>query len=349
MTQRGSKMSRPTIRDLASAAGVSVSTVNRVINNAAAVKSVTRDAVLQAAEEIGFYGLGTIQNSVMQQRETHRLGVLLQQGHRVFYKDLGNALTQAARQFPTANIELDLEYLDDLSPDNVARRIAAMADRTQALGAVAAEHPLVSDAITAAMDKGVPFCALIGPLSARGNVGYIGHDNWKKGRMAAWAFHKTCRKPGKIGILVGNHRHRNQEINESGFRSYLREHDAAFTLLEPLSTFESAAIAREMTEKLFAEHPDMCGLFVSGGGITGALAALRERKLDKDFVCVAYELFEATRNGLIDGLITMTLSYPIDTFAQEIIETLVKAKKAGPEAGAQRVNIAVEIHTSENV
>ncbi|MBE9640264.1 LacI family DNA-binding transcriptional regulator [Salipiger mangrovisoli] len=342
-------MSRPTIKDLAREAGVSVATVNRVISGAESVRQSTREIVLNAAENIGFYGLGTIENSVFQGRETHRLAILLQQGHRVFYRGLGNALMRAAEAFAGANISLDLEYLDDLSPDHVASRITALGQTSESLGVVAAEHPMVSDAISSLMEKGVPVSALIGPLSARGNVGYVGHDNWKKGRMAGWAFHKCCHKPGKIGILLGNHRYRNQEINESGFRSYFREHNSDFVLLEPLPTFESAAVAREMTEKLFQEHPDMCGLFVSGGGITGAVAALRERKPGKEFVCVAYELFDVTKAALIDGTITMTLSYPLESFAREIIETMVKAKRLGPDAGAQRVNIPFDVHTSENV
>ncbi|MTE01541.1 substrate-binding domain-containing protein [Paracoccus sp. YIM 132242] len=342
-------MPRPTIKDLAREARVSVATVNRVIKDASAVRGATREIVLHAAERIGFYGLGAIERSVRKTREAYRLTILLQQGHRVFYRDLGNALRRAAESFPHATIELELEYLDDLSPGHVSGRIRAHGASCDSLGLVAFEHPVISDAITGLLERGTPVSALIGPLSARGNVGYIGHDNWKKGRSAAWAFHRICRKPGKIGVLLGNHRYRNQEINESGFRSYLREQDAGFIPLEPVSTFESAAIAQEMTEKLFAEHPDMCGLFVSGGGITGVLAALRDRPRDPDFVCVGYELFDATRAGLIDGTLTMTLSYPLAHFAREIIDTMVKAKKAGPDAGAQRVNIPIEIHTSENI
>ncbi len=342
-------MSRPTIKDLAQEAGVSVSTVNRVINNAEMVRSSTREIVLGAAERIGFYGLGSIEHSVMQNREAIRLGIILHQGHRVFYRELGAALRREAEHYAGANITLELEYMDDLSPDHIAHRITEVGQQCDSLGVVAAEHPVISDAITALLQGGIPVSALIGPLSAQGNVGYIGHDNWKKGRTAAWAFHHTCRTPGKIGVLLGNHRYRNQEINESGFRSYLREQDAGFTVLEPLQTFESAAVAREMTEKLLGEHPDLCGLFVSGGGITGALAALKDRPRRKDFVCVAYEIFDATRAGLIDGTITMTLSYPIRSFAREIIATMVKAHKAGPDAGAQRVNIPIAIHTSENV
>ena len=59
---------RPTIPDLAEAAGVSVSTVNRVINRAESVRKPTRDRVLAVAQDIGFYGVGSIAHSVQKAR-----------------------------------------------------------------------------------------------------------------------------------------------------------------------------------------------------------------------------------------------------------------------------------------
>lgn len=100
--------------------------------------------------------------------------------------------------------------------------------------------------------------------SATGQVLYVGLDTWKVGRTAAWTFANICKTPGKIGILLGNPRYRNQEMNETGFRSYFRELTPEFTLLEPLSTHEASAVAQEMTEKLLVEHPDVVGLYVSG-------------------------------------------------------------------------------------
>ncbi|MBY6046206.1 LacI family DNA-binding transcriptional regulator [Vannielia litorea] len=340
---------RPTIPDLASAAGVSVSTVNRVISDAGSVRQPTRERVLEAAQEIGFYGLGTIEHSVRSRRETHRLGVILQARSRVFYRDLGAALEAAARSHPDANVELVIDHLDDLSPDNVAARIRRLGQSCETVAVVSAEHPLVSEAIDEVLAGGTPVCGLIGPLSARGNVGYIGLDNWKVGRTAAWAFHRMCREPGKIGILVGNHRYRNQELNETGFRSYFREHDAGFTVLEPQNTYESAAVARELTEKLFHDHPDLCGLYISGGGVTGALAAAREAKRREDFIGVGYEMIEPTRAALIDGTLAMVIAHPFEPFARQTVATMIKAKLAGPDAGAQRVTLGFDIFTSENI
>ena len=243
-------MKRPTIPDLAAAAGVSVSTVNRVLNRPDLVRVPTRQRVQSAAETIGFYGLGTIRHAVHIGQKTHKLGILLQQSGRTFYDNLGAALQKAAGEVTDSKVELMLEHMNDISPDRVADNLLRLGGDCEAVAVVAAQHPLVADAIDAVLDTGVPVASLIGPLSARGNVSFVGLDNWKVGRTAAWTFDHVVMEPGTIGILVGNHRFRNQEMNESGFRSYFREHNTAFTLLEPLATYESAAAARETRRRI---------------------------------------------------------------------------------------------------
>lgn len=342
-------MKRPTIPDLAGAAGVSVSTVNRVLYEPDSVRHTTKARVLAAAEQIGFYGLGTIEHAVKAPQTMHRLGVLLQRRERTFYRILGEAIREAAEIYPGGNIELTLEFLEDLTPEKVAAHILSLGERCEALAIVAPQHPLVADAIDAVLDKGVPIVSLIGPLSAKGSISFVGLDNWKVGRTAAWAFNRMVCAPGKIGILVGSHRLRNQEMNESGFRSYFREHNTGFSLLEPLPTYESAVVAREHVEKLLTDHPDMCGMFISGGGITGAIAALRAMPKRADFVAVGYELFDDTRAALIDGTFSLIIAHPIKRFARETIATLMKAKTAGQDAGVYRVTIGFEIHTPESV
>lgn len=342
-------MARPTIRDLARAADVSVSTVNRVLNGSGSVRRGTMERVLGAAEEIGFYGIGSIQNRVAAGRPVHRLGVVLLQRNRSFYQAIARHFEAAAASFADAAVDLRIEFLDDLSPENVSAKLLEIGEESDCIAVVTAEHPIVTDAIERLFNKGVPVFGLISPLSARFNVHYVGLDNWKVGRTSAWAFDKICKAPGKIGILVGNHRYRNQDLNESGFRSYFREYCPEFTLLEPLSTFESSAVAREMTEQLLKDHPDLAGLYISGGGITGALAAIRESERAGNLVTVGYELFETTKAALLDDILTFVISHPFERLAQETISSMIRAKLAGPDAGSQTVLLDFEIHTRENI
>lgn len=342
-------MKRPTIRDLSEAAGVSVATVNRVLSGASKVRGPTMERVLDAAKAIGFYGVGALQQRIASATHRHRLGVVSQSPHRSFCALLNSHLQDAAKACTTSQVQLRIEQVDDLSPEQVAARMHELAAECEAIAVVAAEHPIVSDAIDQLAAKGIPVIALISPLAARANVGYVGVDSWKVGRTAAWAFDHLCKTPGKLGVLVGTHRYRCHDLNESGFRSYFREHATPFELLEPASTFESDAIARELTEKLLRTHPDLKGLYVSGGGITGALAAIRESGMAGKLVTVGYDLMDSTKAGLIDGSLTLVIANPFAQLARETIDALIRTLPAGAQAGRQSVTVPFELYTRENL
>lgn len=343
-------MTRPTIRDLAKAAGVSIATANRVIAGSGGVRPATRQLVEDAAGRIGFYGLGTIQARVAAARPRLRIGALLLQPHRPFYQNIAAALRKAVAENAAADIDLRIEFLDDLSPQHTAERAFALARDRDAIAIVSAVHPIVTEAVSQIQSRGVQVFALVGQLSVTGQLPYIGLDNWKVGRMAAWTFEHVCKAPGKIGILMGNPRYRNQEMNEAGFRSYFREHAPGFTLLEPLSTYEAATVAQEMTEMLLADHPDLAGLYVSGGGISGALAALRTGGTAAgQIVTVGYDLTDVTRAALLDGTLTVVISHPLDRLAKEAVDGMVGACLS-PASGSNWTRIVpFELLTRENL
>lgn len=342
-------MARPTINDLADAAGVSVSTVNRVLTGSTNVRRPTMDLVRDAAERIGFYGLGTIQAQLAVKKTRLKFGFLLHQSTRTFYRNMGLALQAEARSSTLYEIEPVIVHADDLSPQYLASKLLELGETCQSVAVVAAVHPIISQAVDTLTQRNVPVVALISQLAATGSVSYVGPDNWKAGRMAAWAVANLSKAPGKVGILVGNHRYRCQEMNESGFRSYFREHAPEFTLLEPLSTFETSAVAEEMTEKLLTENPDIKGLFVAGGGISGAMNALRASGRAEKIITVAHQLMDNTRGGLLDGTITMVLNDPLDKLAKEALASMIRSCTHPEERGRSTTVLPFEIYTRENI
>jgi LacI family transcriptional regulator len=341
-------MGRPTIRDLASEAGVSVATVNRVLAGHTGVRSPTMARVKEAAEAIGFYGVGAIRSRISAARPKYQFGFLLHQPGREFYQNIAKALRKAAENVEDCDISIRVEFLEDLTPQNTAERMLALAENCQAIGVVAAVHPILSQAVDQLQQRGLPVFGLVSQLSATGQVPYIGTDNWKAGRLAAWTIHNVCKKPGKIGIFVGNHRYRCQEMNEAGFRSYFREFAPDFTLLEPMSTFESSTIAQEMTEKLIRDVPDLSGLFVAGGGITGVVNGLRQNVQPGQIVVVGHQLIDVTRKALLDNYLTLLISYELDDFAARTIAGMVQAVRT-PDQGNLTNIMPFEIFTRENI
>ncbi len=342
-------MTRPTIRDLANAAGVSIATANRVIGGSGSVKQSTMQRVKDAAQEIGFYGLGTIDSRVAAARAKYRFGFLLHQPSRQFYLNLAQALRLTSERMTDCVIDLRIEFLDDLSPQNTAEKMLALAETCDAVGVVAAVHPIVLGAVETLQRQGKPVFALISQIAPTSQVHFIGLDNWKVGRTAAWMFEHVCDQPGKLGILVGNPRYQCQEMNESGFRSYFREYASDFTILEPRSTFESKAVAEEMTENLLKEHPDLKGLYVAGGGISGALAALRATGKAGKVTLVGYELMDVTKQALLDGTMTFAISHPLNRVAEETLTGMVRSVKAKGGGGNFTSVLPFEIYTRENI
>ncbi len=342
-------MARATIQDVAKAAGLSVSTVNRALHEPDKVRKETIQTVLEAAQSVGFYGIGTIRDSLSSNRPKVRIGVLLLQSNRALYQNLSRVLAAAAKDVRDHEVMIQIEHLDELSAQNVSAGMVRLASSNDILGVVSTEHPIIAQTVETLAARGIKTFALISQLTARCNVGYIGIDMWKAGRTAGWSINSMCPTPGKIAILVGNHRYRCQETSESGFRSYFREHPRGFELLDARSTFESASIAREITEELLEQHPELTAMFISGGGVSGVCAALRESGHGKGIMAVGLDLTETTRAALLDGTLKLVIAHPLQAMAHESIAAMIRAVDNGPDFPPQSISLPFDMYTSENL
>lgn len=79
-------MNRPTIVDLAKAAGVSVSTVNRILGGSASVAPRHHPARPGCGRRDRIYGVGVIEARKKDAMPHYRLGFLLQQSTRDLYQ-----------------------------------------------------------------------------------------------------------------------------------------------------------------------------------------------------------------------------------------------------------------------
>ena len=97
---------------------------------------------------------------------------------------------------------------------------------------VAPDHPTLTAAIEELKARGIPVFSLLSDFAAGVRDGYVGLDNRKVGRTAAWMIAKAAKQPGKVAMFVGSHRFHGHELREIGFRSYFRENAPEFTVLE---------------------------------------------------------------------------------------------------------------------
>ncbi len=339
---------RPTIADLARAAHVSVATVDRVLNARSRVREPTAERVLHAAETIGFHAAPLLKSRLRADVPERVFGFLLQRPD-AFYVQFGADLAAATRALTRFRGKPLIDFAPDLSAAVVAQRLLKLGESAHAMAVVSVDHPRISDAIAKLRDKGVPTFAILTELGAEAGAPYVGRDNRKEGRTAAWLIAKAAKRPGKVGIIVGSHRFLCQEIAEISFRAYLRENAPEFAPLEPLVNLEEPRIAYAATQDMLATHPDLVGLYICGGGKEGVIAGARDEPRSRGLAIVCNELTPEARAGLIDGVLTAVISTPTALLAERALFAMAAALVSPQETAPSPVFVPFELYLPTNI
>jgi LacI family transcriptional regulator len=338
---------RPTLLDLSKAAGVSIATVDRVINRRLPVSDDTAQRVVKAAEDIGYHATSLLKRRI-HEMPVRRFGFLLQKPD-AFYKQLGQELVQASRSNRIVEGKPTIEFVDDVEPAIIADRMLQMAKKSEALAVVAMDHPLVNAAVQDITAQGKPVFTLLSNINAQACSGHFGADSRKCGRIAGWTISHLAKKQGKIGILVGSHGYLNQELSEISFRTYMREHAPDFQLLEPIINLDDERIAYEAVRDMVSTNSDLVAVYVSGGGQEGLIRALREFCVPRQLVAVCNELTPATRAALHDGVIDLSLGTPFAALARLVVEAMAKGTTSQDMPHLRPLNLPPDVFISENV
>jgi LacI family transcriptional regulator len=342
-------MRRPTISDLARTSGVSVATVDRVLNGRHKVREETARRVYDAAQSIGYHAVGLIRQRVFEDLPRYQLAFLLQKPMQSFYQAFAREIELAAAACTTARLQVQIDYPAASTPAAIIEKLRSLTARNQAVAMVAPDYPAVTAAVEELKQKGIPVFTVLSDFAEGVRAGYLGLDNRKVGRSAAWTIARTARKPGKVACFVGSHRFHGHELREMGFRSYFREEAPEFDLLETLINLDTVEITHEATSTLLQKHPDLAGLYVCGGGMEGAIAAIREEKRTGEVALIVNELVPESKEGLMDGTVTMAISTPLPALCRELITQMTTAIETGEAGSAGQTFLPLEIYIPENI
>lgn len=322
-------MSRPTIADLAKAAGVGTATVDRVLNGRPNVREETVRRVHEAAEKIGYHGANIIRQRMLSDKAVFRLGLILQKSRHYFYQENLRIFEAQARACTLRRVEITAKFLDDLTPENLADLLMSMRGRVDAVAATGLDHHLVTQAVQELRGAGIPVYSLLSDFAQGVRDSYFGTNNLKVGRMAGWFVSRLARAPGKVGLFIGGSRFHGHELRETGFRSYFRDTAPQFQLLETQINLETRKLTYEATVNLLSRHEDLAGLYCAGGGMEGAIQAVREMRKPGEVVLIVNELTPDSQSGLRDGTLGVVLGTPVRQIAADLILHMIDAADKG--------------------
>lgn len=341
-------MSRPTIADLARAAGVSTATVDRVLNGRLQVREETVRRVHEAAEQIGYHGANMIRYRMLADKPEFKLGLVLQKPRHAFYQDVLRIFEAEARACVMRRVHLTSRFAQTAQPEELAEILMSLKGRVDAIAATGLDHHLVTKAVQDLRQAGTPVYAMLSDFAQGVRESYFGSNNLKVGRVAGWLISRIAASPGKVAVFIGGSRFHGHELRETGFRSFFRDAAPQFQLLDTQINLETRPLTYEATMNLLSRHEDLVGLYVAGGGMEGAIEAVREKAASPRVVLVVNELTPESQAGLQDQTVSIVLRTPIRALAADLIAQMITTSEKGmAETPGQRF-FAAEIWTPES-
>lgn len=317
---------RPTIRDVAREANVSVSTVDRALNGRMAVRDDTLRKIAEAAHRVGYHARGLFDHRLVEMVPEMRLGFFLLKEKQEFYKNFRREIERAVASRTDIRGTVDIRFSQSQSPEEFATILRGLGARCDAIAGIAVNHQMLDRVVEDLRAEGVPTFSLLNDFAQGIRRNYIGLNNMKVGRQAAWMITKTCPIPGKLAIFVGGNRWHGHDLREVGFRAFVRENAPAFTVLDTLVNLETRQLTYEATLDLLIRHPDLRGIYVAGGGMEGAIAAMRETRDPGEIALVVNEVTSESRAALLDGYLRMVIATPLAELCDAVVDLMIKSR-----------------------
>lgn len=301
-----------------------MTTVDRVLNDRAGVRPRTRDAVMEIARRRGWFGPSDMVEAPI------RMDFVLPAGTNSFMALLQQYLVEEAHSF--GGVEVRMQVADGLDPDNMARRIASLKGKTDALGLVTLDHPSVRAAIESISESGVPVATLVSDLPSLNKAGYVGIDNRSAGRLAGLLMGRFLHpdREHTVVIVVGSLSYRGHEEREMGFRSILAQDFRNLTITKTIEVSDDRDRAYTALRELLAENPPSA-IYNVGSGNQGIAHALKEARAERSTVFVAHDLTSATKRLLLDGTLDAVIDQNPRVEAREVVKLLASAVRGSSE------------------
>jgi LacI family transcriptional regulator len=340
---------RPTIRDIARVARVSLATVDRVLNERPGVRHATVQRVHAAIADLG-YVRDLAAANLARQRE-YRLRFFLPDGNSEFLAALRTEILQAVRNASLhQRTALQIQFFPAEDPWALAGMLDALESaQTDGIAIMAAETPPARDALRRLHARGIPVVTLISDLPSTHRQRFVGIDNCSAGRTAAVLMGRFLGpRGGKVLVYANSMLLRESIERRLGFDEVLSRDFPQIEALQSIEGHGDPETTRQALANVLAAEPELAGIYSLGTGNRALSAALEAYPQDQGRIVIVHELTPHTRAALQAGRITAVINQNLVHVVRSALRILRAILDGSPIDPAQE-EIRIEILIRENL
>ncbi len=344
---QGVSMGKPTVHDIAKEAGVSLATVDRVLNRRPGVRTKTVEKVQAAVDKLGY--VRDLYAANLARQRLYRLAFVLPTGQSQFLLGLEAAIGEAVRGLRVDRVDLQIVRVPVDDPSAARRAFERLIRQgVDGVAVMANETPMVRDMIAHLKEIGVAVVAIVTDQPETQRDHFVGINNVAAGKTAGVLMGRFLgTATGSVLVVVNSTQARDMVERRLGFDEIVSARSPNLKALPSLEGHDSYEETYQLVKRAFGEHQDVIGVYCVGAGLRGVTRAVEELGRT-DLVIVGHELTEHARRaleaGVVDVIITQNLGHIVRSAAR-----VLRALSDGVDLIASQEMIRIEIVMKENL
>lgn len=340
-------MGRMTLEDVAREAGVSLATVDRVVNGRIGVHARTIERVNAAIKQLGF--LPDPHASRLARGRDYDFRIILPTGENEFMQALAAEFRATRERQLLERVRLSIQHVDTFDGVALAAALEELPSGIDGVAVVALDHPAVTEAINTLADAGVVVLTLVSDVPNSRRAHFVGIDNFAAGRTAASLIGRFVgSRKGKVGMIAGSLALRDHIERQFGFEQIISREYPNLEVLPVREARDENARVEAVSRSLLQDHPDLVAIYNAGGGQAGVIAALESSGRESDVIFVAHELTHSTRRHLVRGTVDALINQDAGHMARSTARILTALREGRPIVPGQE-HIRIDIFIRDNM
>jgi LacI family transcriptional regulator len=295
---------RVTAKLIAEQLNLSLTTVDRALNNRGNVKKATYDLIMNKAEELNYTPNKLA--SFLSRKQQFSIAVIYLEYPRYFWGQVEVGIRNADCELADYGLNLDTYHIFDRDLQKSAEiiREVIQSKKYDAIALTAGEDVFI-DLIDEAIENGILVCTFNNDAPASQRLAYIGSDYRTSGRLAADLITKVVGKSGKVAIIKDGDTSYQILEKVAGFREVLKE-NPSIELLGPVRMDRENSF--ESLEKIKDTITSVQAIYVANAELANVARFIEGLNLENHIVLVGHDFNQDIYEYLEKDFISFTIT-----------------------------------------
>lgn len=334
-----------TMQELAYMAGVSRSTVDRVLNGRGRVNAETEQRIRHLAESMG-YTPNIAAKALASKHKTIKIGCIINAVGNIFFDKVTAGIEAAAEELSGFEVELITRNVAKLSVSQQIGLLDQMAaEGVQAIAITPINDASIAEKLNTMIAQGIQVVALTADISDVDYLSYVGCNHVKSGRITANLAAMISGQSSEIAFVVGSKTLLGHKQRLSGFQDVIKERYPNMNIASIIENQDDDFISYSKVSQFLTTHPGTDMIIFAAGGSHGGIRAIQ----DLEYKCkiIAFDLTEQNKQYLEQDVISCILCQEPFTQGFQAIKILGDYLLFGKIPDRNRLYTKTEIVVSE--